>query len=418
MINSLINYVSSYFVSGNKPTKEKPLVKIFSDFDGTFVTDYNSKSYLSHLDHLEKFKAKSGESINLMITTARPESNIDELLYSVNDLSIIDQVTTFNGGFTYATDFDKETLYFDSKELNKKEDLIRESSNWEDEVALDLIKDIMQEYSPKGGNFAFDKRSNRIILSFRNQQDRNKMAKLIQQKFDNAGINIKLSFNKLYDAQSIYKKYIAYYNPNYNIEDYNKLFIMPVNIEDNYDPEEMDYRYTLQVIPDICDFMSNKHLAVLAQVEQAKKDGTFVIAMGNDYNDSKMLNIFTYILPAGIEVPTRIEDAWKVLYSDSSFVQKIKDLPLKLILIGDDLKRSSPEEYKMFEQLSYKFPDKLQMVPYYSNVKHDYITDTFAFSILNYAKDNSEFNKKLQDSKAVSFYEHLKSIQNTASDLL
>ena len=121
MINSLVNYVSSYFFSGNKSTKEKPLVKIFSDFDGTFVTDYNSKSYLFHLDHLKKFKAKSDDSINLMITTARPESNIDELLYSVNDLSIIDQVTTFNGGFTYAPDFDKEILYFDSKELNKKE---------------------------------------------------------------------------------------------------------------------------------------------------------------------------------------------------------------------------------------------------------------------------------------------------------
>ena len=349
MINSLVNYVSSYFFSGNKSTKEKPLVKIFSDFDGTFVTDYNSKSYLFHLDHLEKFKAKSDDSINLMITTARPESNIDELLYSVNDLSIIDQVTTFNGGFTYAPDFDKEILYFDSKELNKKEELIKEVSNWDDEVALDLIKFIMQDYSLKGCNFSFDKRSNRIILSFRSQRDRSNMAKLIQKEFDNAGINIKLSFNKLYDAQSIYKKQIAYYNPNYQIEDYNKLFIDPVNIEDNYDPEQMESMYTLQVIPDICDFVSNKHLAVLAQVEQAKKDGTFVIAMGNDYNDSRMLNIFTYILPAGMEVPTRIENAWKVLYSDSSFVQKIKELPLKLILIGDDLKRSSPEEYRMFE---------------------------------------------------------------------
>ena len=58
------------------------------------------------------------------------------------------------------------------------------------------------------------------------------------------------------------------------------------------------------------------------------------------------------------------------------------------------------------------------MVPYYSNSKHDYITDTFAFSILNYAKENSEFNKKLQDQERISFYEHLKSIQNTASDLL
>lgn len=418
MINSLVKYVSSYFFSGNKSTKEKPLVRIFSDFDGTFVTDSSRENYLSHLDHLEKFKAKSGDSINLMITTARPESNIDELLYSVNDLSIIDQVTTFNGGFTYAPDFDKEILYFDSEELDKKEDLIRESSNWDDDIALNIVQSIIQNYNLIGCNFSFDKRSNRIILSFRSQRDRSDMAKLIQQEFDKAGINIKLSFNQLEDAQSIYKKQIAYYNPNYKIDDYNKLFIDPVNIEDNYDPEEMESMYTLQVIPDICDFVSNKHLAVLAQVEQAKKDGTFVIAMGNDYNDSRMLNIFTYILPAGMEVPTRIENAWKVLYSDSRFVQKIKDLPLKLILIGDDLKRSSPEEYRMFEQLSYKFPDKLQMVPYYSNSKHDYITDTFAFSILNYAKENSEFNKKLQDQERISFYEYLKSIQNTASDLL
>ena len=180
-----------------------------------------------------------------MITTARPESNIDELLYSVNDLSIIDQVTTFNGGFTYEPDFDKEILYFDSKELNKKEELIKEVSNWDDEVALDLIKFIMQDYSLKGCNFSFDKRSNRIILSFRSQRDRSNMAKLIQKEFDNAGINIKLSFNKLYDAQSIYKKQIAYYNPNYKIEDYNKLFIDPVNIEDNYNPEQMESMYTL-----------------------------------------------------------------------------------------------------------------------------------------------------------------------------
>lgn len=391
--------------------KATPLVRIFTDFDGTLNPSSRRIDKQSHFQAVEAMKRQSEGLLELNITTGRIEKAAEMIITDVGDREseipaefvkngLIDNIIACDGGFTFKVDNEGMRLVYNDEMNQETSSFIEEKSNYT-KAEVEKIIDSKSRETLKETKKYYDSKNQRFILTYKTKAASELAKIVIDYKLKSKGIKAKTTLGNVTDTQSYFKGHVRNQYLKQGISTaslqayFNKYFyIKPLTEEEVFDNVNLaQEENVLQIIPDVRDFTTNKHIQVMQGIEQAKKEGGLVIAMGNDVNDFTMLNPLTYVLPAGMKLPDNEKDACKLLRENPQLKDDIEALPLRLSLIGKDMQYNRPEMYKMFKFFAQTFPDQFIMTDEYNydNYDNDYYTNVVKKSIYSYGMKNLDF---------------------------
>lgn len=409
----------------------KPLVRIFTDFDGTLNPGDRDIDRMRHFQAVEAMKRQSAGLLELNITTGRVEKGAQLIIRPGKEGNdgipeqfvsngLVDNVIACDGGFVFKVDNQGKRLVYNDEMNQEISKFIEEKSNYSRDEVEDVINsspDLIDRVKDK----YYDSRNHRFILTCKTKAASRNVKNSLEYELQARGIKAKTTLKNVKDTQSYFKanardRYISLQSdPGFNMtfqQFVNKLYIKPLEEEELFDASNLYKENVLQIIPDVRDFITNKHVQVMEGIERAKKEGGLVIAMGNDVNDFTMLNPLTYVLPAGMNLPDNEMDASNLLCENPQLINDIDALPLKLALIGKDMENHNPDMYKMFKFFAQTFPNQFIMTEEYNydNFDNDYYTDVVQKSVYSYAKKNKDFMERL--AKAPSFLDYVMPDEN------
>lgn len=391
--------------------KATPLVRIFTDFDGTLNPSSRKIDKQSHFKAVEAMKRESEGLLELNITTGRIEKAAEMIIRGVGNREseipaefvrngLIDNIIACDGGFAFKVDNEEMRLVYNDEMNQETSSFIEEKSNYT-KAEVENIIDSKSRETLKETKKYYDSKNQRFILTYKTEAASINAKNSIEGELQARGIKAKTTLGNVTDTQSYFKgharnQYLKQGISTASLQAYfNKyLYIKPLTEEEIFDKVNLaQEENVLQIIPDVRDFTTNKHIQVMQGIEQAKKEGGLVIAMGNDVNDFTMLNPLTYVLPAGMKLPDNEKDACKLLRENPQLKDDIEALPLRLSLIGKDMQYNRPEMYKMFKFFAQEFPDQFIMTDEYNYDNHDndYYTNVVKKSIYSYGMKNLDF---------------------------
>ena len=408
----------------------KPLVRIFTDFDGTLNPSNRKINRKKHFQAVEAMKIQAQGLLELNITTGRIEKGAELIIsegkegqggipeQSVKN-GLVDNIITCDGGFAFKVDNQKMCLVYNDEMNQEISDFIEEKSNYSRNEVEDVINSSPELIDIVKAKY-YDSRNQKFILTYNTKASSQNAKVSLDNELEARNIKAKTTLGNVTDTQSCFKglvrdEYLKQGISTASLQAYfNKyLYIKPLTEEEVFDNVNLaQEKNVLQIIPDVRDFTTNKHIQVMQGIEQAKKEGGLVIAMGNDVNDFTMLNPLTYVLPAGMKLPDNEKDACKLLRENPQLIDDIEALPLKLALIGKDMEAHDPDIYKMFKFFAKVFPNQFIMTEEYNydNFDNDYYTNVIQKSVYSYAKKNEDFMERL--AKTPSFLDYVTPYEN------